>query len=37
VAFTLAAVLVAGLGPVAASVVIATPCEHQQSATAPRS
>lgn len=30
VAFTLAAVLIAGLAPAAASAVITTPCEHQQ-------
>lgn len=37
-AFTLAAVLVAGLTPAAASVIMTTPCEHQQqSATATRS
>jgi Zn-dependent protease with chaperone function len=33
VAFTLAAVLVAGLAPAVASMVITTPCEHQQRST----
>jgi beta-lactamase regulating signal transducer with metallopeptidase domain len=37
VAFTLAAVLVAGLAPAPASMIVAMPCEHQQSAAAARS